>query len=307
MGTLAGHILPGSFFLFFGVWWGYCMLRSYYLCRREASFSGRIMKSGSRYRSVLLFNTSCSLSCCCCRKLPFEAILVVTSCTIGIIGEAVTGFEGGKFVHLGNGQHITMYFFFAVMGLCSILVHYRFTLPPDLDYVSALLAISVEGILFLYHLHGRTVMDVQVHIFLMYVVAASAVSGALEMTHKKNIIPALGRAFFTTLQGTWFIHVGFILYPPSWMSHWNETDHEQMMIITMVFTWHFAAVFLLFFMIGVMVCTRVKYMSKAQIVKTLDLKAARHGTSMNGIGLHGSNMDAEQTRNIIMDSDEDEL
>lgn len=35
-------------------------------------------------------------------------------------------------------------------------------MPPDLDYASAFIAFTMEGLLFANHLHGRTHMDVMV-------------------------------------------------------------------------------------------------------------------------------------------------
>lgn len=43
----------------------------------------------------------------------FLAINELTS-LLFILGEFVTGFEHGEFTHMGNTQHISMYFFFGM-------------------------------------------------------------------------------------------------------------------------------------------------------------------------------------------------
>lgn len=70
--------------------------------------------------------------------------------------------QNGRWVHIGNAQHVTMFIFFGFSGLMDILYFYKFTLPPDLDYVAGFLAFTMEGFIFFHHLHGRTPMDVQV-------------------------------------------------------------------------------------------------------------------------------------------------
>jgi len=44
----------------------------------------------------------------------------------------------------------------------DILYFYKFTLPDGLDYAAALIAFTMEGLLFANHLHGRSHMDVMV-------------------------------------------------------------------------------------------------------------------------------------------------
>ncbi|KAG7159644.1 Transmembrane protein 45B-like [Homarus americanus] len=88
--------------------------------------------------------------------------------------------------HLGNAQHMTMFFFFGLNGAVDMITHYRVPLPPDMDFVSSILALGMEALIFFYHLHGRNPMDIQVHMLLVYVVVASAVSVTMEMCYKTN-------------------------------------------------------------------------------------------------------------------------
>ncbi|XP_070000043.1 transmembrane protein 45B [Penaeus vannamei] len=287
MGSFVGHAVPGTFFFFFGMWFTYRMFQRYFLCQVAAAGSGG-EKCRSRYRNVSSF------ACPGCPSLPLEGVLKIVAVVVGMTGEFATAFDAGKFTHIGNAQHMTMFFFFGLNGVMDVLTHYRIPVPPDMDYVSAVLAFSMEALLFYYHLHGRSHMDVQVHMLLFYVVLACAVSTALEMCYKNNVLPALCRSYFTLLQGTWFYQIGFILYPP-WGPTWDQENHGQMMMVTLFFTWHNATIFVIMALSGSLIYLRVKAKGPA---------AMYHG-------LHGPlrmpKMDAEQIKNMIVDSEEEEV
>lgn len=74
--------------------------------------------------------------------------------------------------------------------------------------------------------------------YLVYTVASCCICVALEARYRENVTIALARTYFTLLQGTWFFQVGFILYPPGSMARWDMEDHEQMMIVTMIYSWY---------------------------------------------------------------------
>ena len=64
---------------------------------------------------------------------------------------------------------------------------------------------------------------------MFYVVLGSAAAGAAEGIWRHRVLPALGRAFFVLLQGTWLFQISFILYTPEgWPGHhWNGNSHRQ--------------------------------------------------------------------------------
>lgn len=65
----------------------------------------------------------------------------------------------------------------------------------------------VVGFLFLYHLHGRSMLDVTVHQLLLYAVFGQALIAFMEVFHRGNIILELLRCALTILQGSWFWQV----------------------------------------------------------------------------------------------------
>lgn len=198
------------------------------------------------YRNQMTTPCPCpGSSCCSTRKLPLDSIIKATCCAIGIIGEVYTGFNGGKFVYIGNAQHATMFSMFLLSGVFEILNFYRILrLPPASDYLATFLAITTEGILFVFHLHGRTPADIYVHTILIYAVLLTIAVGTYEAVNLRSHIAGLLRSILIILQGTWFWHVGAILYPPvSWLPVWDELAVESIPRAANVFCQHVLLVF----------------------------------------------------------------
>ena len=68
----------------------------------------------------------------------------------------------------------------------------------------------------------------QVHRLMFYVVLAGATAAAAEGIWRQRVLPALGRAFFVLLQGTWFFQISFILFTPEgWPGHYWNVDSPR--------------------------------------------------------------------------------
>ena len=185
---------------------------------------------------------------------PIEVYLKLI-CLIGaIIGEYLANLDEnspGK-----NVQHIIMYAFFTIHPIFELIYYYKLMeiIPKNMDYISAILAFGVEGFLFHEHLHGRHLMDIQVHSYLIISIGLCAISVLLEMVYINDVRPALARACFSMLQGTWFYQIAFILYPPSgYFQKWNFEDHDQMMLVTSLFAAHLVFILLFEFILGVLI------------------------------------------------------
>lgn len=95
-----------------------------------------------------------------------------------------------------------MFAFFLINGVVDLLYFYGMPgLPPHLDYLSAILAFAMEGMLFMWHLHGRSPMDIQVHTFLTYAIFMCILGGFFEMFLRHDVRPALVRSTATFIQG----------------------------------------------------------------------------------------------------------
>ena len=261
MGTLAGHLLPGTFFILFGTWWGFITSIRYIQSRKNST---------RKY----LYKSSVAMPCIClpCGRTPLESYFKVILAFIAILAEAYTGYKvrykpsseiemansKNQSVHvhhhhkrandlvkitsfeLGNAQHITMYSAFVLGAIIEIMVHYGVQLPKRIEYAMGIMAFSVEAFLFAFHLHGKQPLDVHVHMFLVYAIVGCIIFVCLEAYNPNQVLFTYGRILFIILQGTWFYQVGFMLYPPFddpvW--EWDLKSHRNTMIVTACYCWH---------------------------------------------------------------------
>ncbi|CAF1036808.1 unnamed protein product [Brachionus calyciflorus] len=263
MGTLAGHLLPGSFFILFSIWWSFITAIRY-------------VQSRLNFKNRNGFKSSVTMPCIfiSCRNAPIESYLKGVLGFLALLAEAYTGVNisyknlselnsnmnsTGHTEHnhqhqhkrseelikvwsfeRGNIQHITMYSAFVLGSIIEILIHYGVDLPKRIEYAMGILAFSIEAFLFAFHLHGKEVVDIYVHMFLVYAIFGCIIFTSLECYNPRNVLFVYGRVLFTLLQGTWFFQVGFMLYPPTDNPayHWDLSSHGNIMIVTACFCWH---------------------------------------------------------------------
>ncbi|ELU07918.1 hypothetical protein CAPTEDRAFT_37161, partial [Capitella teleta] len=233
MGTFVGHALPGAFFALFSLWWLSQIPRRFVFCSRR----------NLAFRNTATYPVKGSG---CCGKCPIEGVIKMSVTLIGMMAElyAATGYgDNSSGIVWGDIQHLTMYLFFFLSGLIDVLTQRRcLAVPPGSDYALASLAFGAEWLLFSEHLRGRPPLDVHLHSILLYVIAACVMVTLLEYKHPHCLLLGLLRCACVLLQGTWFFQVGFVLYPPTpHLHHWDEDDHENMMLATVIFIWHLGA------------------------------------------------------------------
>ncbi|KAF7661145.1 hypothetical protein LDENG_00268380 [Lucifuga dentata] len=162
---------------------------------------------------------------------------------------------------LMNWQHSTMYLFFGLAGAVSLIIHTTEAAPLALERLMLAVAFFNQGFLFFYHLHGRSMLDVHVHQLLLFAVFGEAFVAFLEVFHRGNIVLELLRCTLTFLQGSWFWQIGFVLYPPSG-AEWDPKDHNNMMFVSMCYSWHLAfamlVVSVLYGAVSSVVCSRLR-------------------------------------------------
>ena len=281
MGNFEGHALPGTFFIVFSVWYIVQSFRRYFSSQQR----------NVRFTSTVAF--PCDCLCGRLKNMPVEAFLKVLCVAVGFTGEVITGYSDEHFVSLINSQHATMYFFFGFSGVVDILVFYRAPLPPDTDYVSSMLAFLAEGLLFRFHLHGRSELDVMLHMLLFYTIVANFVAVAMEMRYRHSLLGPLGRSYFLLTQGTWFWQMGFILYNPvPGATPWKQDDPDELMIATLFFAWHCAVNFIFILLIGVAVACCCRQRSGYTQEEGMSMKRLIH-TGANGQTLVSLNDDSD--------------
>ncbi|XP_078513960.1 transmembrane protein 45A-like [Lissotriton helveticus] len=236
MASFIGHALPGSFFLLWGLWWSVKYPLNY-ICRKNKKACYLGSKAGFQRLELI------------------EGITKATFALIGMLsGQFVPGgphlklynHEEHHWNHIMNWHHCTMYLFYGLSGLVDIAVHTTNAVPVAFDRMMLSIAGFIEGFIFYYHVHGRAMLDVHVHVLLLIAVFAGALCLFLEVFFRGNIVLELLRSSFWILQGSWFWQIGFVLFPPGGGPEWDQMDHNNVMFVTMCFCWHYAfALFIL--------------------------------------------------------------
>ncbi|XP_075398744.1 transmembrane protein 45A-like isoform X3 [Tenrec ecaudatus] len=230
MGSFRGHALPGSFFYFMGLWWSTKYILKY-ACKK--------------YKRTCHFNSKSSFY----RTELLEGIIIISMTLFGMtVEQFVPGgphltlydYKEGHWKQLTSWHHGTMYFFFALSGVTSILCHIYRSLPGSLYKLMFSIAFFVEAFIFYNHTHGRDMLDIYVHQLLSVVILVTAVLLFID-SMRSNLTLALLQASFLLLQGSWFWQIGFVLYPLNGGPAWESTDHNNIMFLTICFCWHYAA------------------------------------------------------------------
>lgn len=246
MGSLGGHLVPGSIFILIGLWWMYSTWLRYFLCRQ-------------RRRSYFV---SASFPFYCCgsqiARLPIEAFFVLFGTSLGILIELIAGFnrtfdpvtnQSSIYFGANNLQHFGMYSMFFLAGIVQLLLHYNLPLPKDLDIIAGCLAFAAEALLFYFHGHAQNGVEYQIHIFLVLAIISTIPAGIFELvTKEKHVFATLMRAYSTFLQGSWFYTAGFFLYSPFHEHYEQSRDpdvHRTSMLIPYYFVLHIAGSFFL--------------------------------------------------------------
>ena len=227
MGTLAGHLLPGTFFILFGLWHSFIT---------SLRFIQTKMRSPYKKDELNQYKSSVSMPCIClpCSKLrraPVESYVKLISATIGLLGEIITGIHRvykevddkntldtttammnhheqhnhevhrrddhmtqviWSFEH-SNIQHSTMYTAFIIGAIVEILMYHGFHFPTRFDFILGAFAFGVEGFLFANHLHGKDMLDIQVHTFLLNAIYGCVIFSILEYFRPNEILFTYGK------------------------------------------------------------------------------------------------------------------
>jgi hypothetical protein len=143
-------------------------------------------------------------------------------------------------------------------------MHKGFNLPRRLDVIFGIAAFSVEGLLFAFHLHSRAPLDIQLHTLLTYAIFGCVLACCLEFYNPEQVLFTYARVLFTMLQGTWFWHIGFVLYTPDLVASifkWNRCDHNHVSLTTVLFCWHLMLI--LIFLVGQLFFVQLMYKFKS--------------------------------------------
>lgn len=264
MGTLAGHVVPGIFFIIYGGWWSFISIWSHlkrgspksllpphsktHFSRRECGGKTGVSPAPSfgLYKQERRDNELREKSWLpqpFCTRVPLEPIIKFLCSAVGIMVECVDVVTDpttsrtsvklyrvtnpdGTFNDLSQLQHITMYLAFALSGLVD-LVTLRVRCPDHTSQLFLALAFLVEGALFHFHTAGMTPLSTQLHVTLTLVIFTCSLFALLRMWDPTCYLINAGLGLAMSLQGTWFVQVGDILYGGRYLSVSEDAEHTE--------------------------------------------------------------------------------
>lgn len=207
-GGYLGHILPGVFFIIWGVWWMIATFNTYLRC--ASARKGFV----SRPWYLAFFGPTWL------RTIPLEPLIKVILPSIGILGELWLGHSSwmtllgadGKFVvdNINVWQHAAMYLAFVVSGAVDMLGHFA-GLPSGAERGFLGLAFLIEGLLLAFHLKGPEI-EVTMHLIVALLVFATVASIAVEAAAPRSLMVATVRPAVTVLQGVWWIQMAYMMF-----------------------------------------------------------------------------------------------
>ena len=243
MGTLIGHVVAGTYLIFFGVWWTFNQFRRYH--------QSRGMKGPPYHNSVTFkfFFLPGRLA-----TWEMEGLLKLLVSSGVFIGEMTFPGHPTYYLDAFNGQHFTMHSVFFVDGLMDILLHHKAPFPKSIPYISLSLAFSIMGFLFVFHVYGKTGIDAAGHILVAYCCLATALATLLEMNYPDSVLAGLTRSYCSSLQGTWLCQLFFILQNPFPGDHvWDPENEHHVALLYLMFTWYMSGVFIGQMVIGAVI------------------------------------------------------
>ena len=269
MGSLAGHVIPGVFFIIHGALW--CLNAICYCLKSKSSHKSskesRSRKSKlSRSASSLFFEikhdqsiSSKSWIPLSFTRIPIEPILKILFPSLGLLVESFLTYksdsdgrhvvfetyrvwkDNGEISGMGKLHHITMYAAFMLSGIMDMAT-LCVRLPQQTSMIFFSLAFTVEGLLFYLHTMGRVALNVEVHVLLFYAILSCMIFSVLRIFTATNLVVNLGLGSSILLQGTWLVQGGYLLYG-KFFPGYNEADmktdrHKESLFVVACFTWH---------------------------------------------------------------------
>lgn len=250
MGSLGGHVVPGCFFLVFGLWWAiiscWTGIKLQYRSKKVKRSDGG--GSFSNYKHGHRLSRKSWIPQPFCQRIPLEPIIKILLPLMGVIVEEFFTYEpvagnsngsqthlvvfvytpvkNGHFTGLGKLQHIVMYSVFLMSGVIDLLT-LCVRLPGRTSPLFLTLAFLSEGLLFYFHIGSEDgALSTNVHKIIMAVIFACVIFSALRMLQATHLLINSGVAYSILLQGTWFIQAGYILYPPDRNKPWLPSGEQ---------------------------------------------------------------------------------
>ncbi|KAJ9183120.1 hypothetical protein P3X46_007026 [Hevea brasiliensis] len=219
MGSLIGHVLPGTAFLALGLWHLFNHIKLYSLHPNSYTSSPWFPTSKLRYLELFLIMAGSSIS---------------ISMELFIGPERHQPFDPDGTIpsnHLRNFEHSSISMLFLVYATFAILLD-RFKPKAQLGLTQLLGAVAFGQQFFLFHLHStdHKGLEGQYHLLLQAIIIVSLVTTLMGIGLPRSFLVSFVRSVSIVFQGVWFIVMGYMLWTPKLIPKgcalYDEDDHH---------------------------------------------------------------------------------
>jgi len=241
MGTWEGHISPGVAFYTFGVFYSFMYTRQFimksYLKQNSYQNDTKHMRGETLYERFIEYLRNFPIDSFMKVLFGFGAAMAELFYPPGTNKLVMVG-ENGKWVHLSEWQHLTMYLSFCFSGIIDIVSQ---KVAPIrlivLEKAGVALAFVITSLLLFYHRHGKTELEQEAHGLLMYATMLTVVLLVAEMWLPSDWKLLFAHTLAVMIMGSWLFHMAFILFPRNGIP-WHQGDGMNGMVLPIFFCWH---------------------------------------------------------------------
>uniref|UniRef100_A0A1X7VTU2 Transmembrane protein 45B n=2 Tax=Amphimedon queenslandica TaxID=400682 RepID=A0A1X7VTU2_AMPQE len=271
--SVAGHVIPGLFFLIHGLIWS---LFSFWIHLTTPGKPSNVPnKSKSRqtrtshslsyghFKREMELNRKSYIPQPFCRNIPMEPIIKVLLPLVGMLLELFIIEKEGKAQFkpiLGSDSmrihHVTMYCGFFLSGLIDLITLFV-KVPRNTTKLFLTLAFAIEGLLFWFHRDENDDSPIlsAAHLLLFLPIMICALFSGLRMLSTVNLMINAGLSYGILLQGSWFIQVGVVLHRAN---VWDFASYNQVMLLVSIFSWHSMSIFCFLFVLFIIMSAAIK-------------------------------------------------
>eukprot|EP00249_Psilotum_nudum_P005097 c18572_g1_i1 orf=625-1482(-) len=208
MGSFLGHLLPGTLFLFVGLWHLSNSIVKFVADPR--SFKARLWHpipvTTGRLRYLELYVIALGAFFDMCVEFFYSPHLKY------IVDGALNS------SHMNDFEHAAMLLMFFLFGIAALLSETTRWLPlPDgALHIIVAMAFTAEYLLFNFHSTNHAGLEGRYHQLLVLLIGLCIISALLGAAFPERFVVDLVCCIVITLQGLWFYQTAFTLYGP-WM------------------------------------------------------------------------------------------
>ncbi|KAM6166235.1 transmembrane epididymal protein 1 [Erethizon dorsatum] len=233
MGNFVGHVYPGLFLVFYGLYQATVVSKAV-IFNDSLLYPSCPPKSKGRWASLW------KISFGGWAKIAAGILLIVYDVSCVEEGIRLMSREmPPRFMYPKEWQHLTMFALLTLNGCADVMS--KNMLPQRcvvLEKGTLVLSFYELLLLLVAHVKDSSGVELQLHCLLILVVFLLMVVLTAELWAPEMIRLWLIETFLVLMMGSWLVQAGFILYKPISGYPWDDDDISDIMFVTTFFCWH---------------------------------------------------------------------